>query len=77
MLWLDQFRQFIQQLCNEEHAQHAKDIALRAAISIQSSWQDIQLYFHNTQWNTIDLCRQLGVLCTNKGISIIESCFQF
>lgn len=74
MLWLAQFRHLIQQLCNEEHAQHAKDVALRVATSIQSSWQDIQLCFYNTQWNTIDLYRQLGALCANKGILI---CFQF
>ncbi|EFN89830.1 reticulon-4-interacting protein 1 homolog, mitochondrial [Harpegnathos saltator] len=66
MLWLAQFRQFIQQLCNEEHTQHAKDIALRVATSIQSNWQDIQIQFHNTQWYTIDFYRQLGVMCASK-----------
>lgn len=68
VLWLAQLRQFIQQLCSEEHAQRAKDIVLGVATSIQGSWQDIQLQFHNTQWNAIDLCHQFKTLCVSKGI---------
>lgn len=72
MLWLSQLRQFIQQLCNEEYVQHVKDIALRVATSTESSWKDIQIYFHNTQWNTVELCRQFGTLYASKGMLIIK-----
>ncbi|XP_014478782.1 PREDICTED: reticulon-4-interacting protein 1 homolog, mitochondrial-like [Dinoponera quadriceps] len=66
ILWLSQLRQFLQQLSNEESIQHVKDIALHIAASTQSSLKDIQIHFHNTHWNTIDLCRQLGILCAGK-----------
>lgn len=73
MLWLSQLRQFIQQLYNEEHVQHIKNIALHVATSTQSSWKDIQLYFQNTQYNTIELCRQFGTLYASKGMLNPES----
>lgn len=65
--WLAQLRQFILQICNEQHAQYAKDIMQRMATSIQRGWQEVQFQYY-TQWNTADFYRQLGTLCANKGI---------
>ncbi|XP_050445675.1 reticulon-4-interacting protein 1 homolog, mitochondrial-like [Cataglyphis hispanica] len=66
MTWLAQLHQFILQFCDEQYTQHAKDIVLHMASSVQRSWQDIQFQFYNTQWNTVDFYRQLGTMWANK-----------
>lgn len=72
--WLAQLRQFILQLCDEQHAQYAKDIVMRMATSVQRGWQEIQFQYYNTQWNTMDFYHQLGILYT-KGTLNIQKCF--
>nr|XP_012232940.1 PREDICTED: reticulon-4-interacting protein 1 homolog, mitochondrial-like isoform X2 [Linepithema humile] len=74
--WLEQLRQFILQLCEEQHAQHAKDIALRTAASVQRGWQEIQFQYYNAHWNTLGFYHQLGTLCANK-VSRREAMFCF
>ncbi|KYN06277.1 Reticulon-4-interacting protein 1, mitochondrial [Cyphomyrmex costatus] len=64
--WLAQLRQFILQLCNEQHAQYVKDTALQMAGSVQRGWQEVQFQYYNTQWNSIDFYHQLRILCANK-----------
>ena len=75
MTWLAQLRQFILQLCDEQHAQYAKDIVSHMAASVQRGWQEVQFQYYNTQWNSIDFYRQIRILCANKGISNIQICF--
>lgn len=70
MTWLEQLHQFILQLCEEQHAQHAKDIVLRTAASVQRGWQEVQYQYYNAQWNTLGFYHQLGTLCANKGIYV-------
>ncbi|KYN37296.1 Reticulon-4-interacting protein 1, mitochondrial [Trachymyrmex septentrionalis] len=64
--WLAQLRQFILQLCDEQHAQYAKDIVSHMAASVQRGWQEVQFQYYNTQWNSIDFYRQIRILCANK-----------
>ncbi|XP_029175123.1 reticulon-4-interacting protein 1 homolog, mitochondrial-like isoform X2 [Nylanderia fulva] len=66
MTWLAQLQQFILQLCDEHYAQHAKDIVLHLATSVQKGWQEVQFQYYNAQWNTVDFYRQLGTMWANK-----------
>lgn len=73
--WLAQLRQLILQLCNEQHVQHAKDIVLGMATTVQRGWQEVQFQYYNTQWSTVDFYRQLGTLYSNKGTLNIQKQF--
>ncbi|CAL1689032.1 unnamed protein product [Lasius platythorax] len=66
MTWLAQLHQFILQLCDEQYTQHAKNIVLHMAASVQRGWQEVQFQYYNVQWNTVDFYRQLRTMWTNK-----------